>query len=216
MPVLACYAAGFLPLIWTAFLAVTDGLGADPVLELEYRLGLWALRLLILGLSITPLRQLAGVNLLRFRRAVGLLAFYYVLLHAAAYAILDQSLDWAAIGANILNHLYLTIGFVGLLLLVPLAVTSNRYAIRRLGNRWRGLHKLVYVVAALAAVHFLLSVKSWPMEPVIYAAIVAGLLLCRIRLQRRREKQSSASAAVDERHSGVSSVRPPLPSRRTA
>lgn len=171
------YLLGLVPGVWLFIQALTDNLGADPAKALERGLGEWALRLIILGLAITPLRQLLGINWLRYRRAVGLLAFFYVLAHLVSYILLDQGLDWAAIGADILKRPYITIGMLGFVLLLPLAVTSSNAMIRWLGGaRWRRLHRLVYPAALAGAAHFLLLVKSWPLEPIIYAAIVVALL----------------------------------------
>jgi sulfoxide reductase heme-binding subunit YedZ len=180
VPVWLVYAVGFVPAAVTFALGLMDRLGADPLNVLERELGEWALRFLIAGLCVTPLRRVAGINLLRYRRALGLLAFSYAALHLATYLILDQGLDWAAIGADILKRPYITVGMASFALLVPLAATSNAASIRRLGSRWNGLHRLVYVAAAGGALHYLMLVKAWPREPVIYAAIVAALLLYRL------------------------------------
>lgn len=175
------YPLGFIPAIWLFVQAITDNLGADPAKALERGLGEWALRLIILGLAITPLRQVAGINWVRYRRAIGLLAFFYVLLHLITYMVLDQGLDWTAIGADILRRPYITIGMLGFLLLLPLALTSTNAMIRRLGGaRWRRLHRLVYPAAFAGAAHYLLLVKSWPLEPIIYAAIIVALLAWRL------------------------------------
>jgi sulfoxide reductase heme-binding subunit YedZ len=194
IPVWFVYVVGFVPAVAYFALGVMDRLGADPLNVLERELGEWALRLLIAGLTITPLRQLLGINLLRYRRAVGLLAFYYVCLHLITYLVLDQGLDWAAIGADIVKRPYITIGMTSFVLLVPLALTSNNTSIRRMGAQaWARLHKLVYVAAAGGALHFILLVKAWPLEPLVYAAIVAGLLA--YRLVRRISKQPRARPA---------------------
>jgi sulfoxide reductase heme-binding subunit YedZ len=175
------YAVGFQPAIWTFYSALTDQLGADPMRTLEQTLGLWALRFLIAALLVTPLRVSLGLNLLRYRRQLGLLGFYYAVLHLSTYLILDQQLDGASIIADILKRPYITIGMAAFTLLVPLAVTSNNASIRRLGAKaWARLHKLAYVATALAAAHFVMVVKSWPPEPLIYAAIVAALLGYRV------------------------------------
>ncbi|WP_414474142.1 protein-methionine-sulfoxide reductase heme-binding subunit MsrQ [Microvirga sp. M2] len=177
MPTILVYILGFIPAVWLFYAGVTDRLGADPMRALEQALGLWALRFLVATLSITPLRQLLSINLLRYRRALGLLAFYYALLHLTTYMVLDQGLDLAAIGADIVKRPFITIGMATFVILVPLALTSNNAAIRRMGGQaWARLHRLVYIAAIGAAVHFVLVVKSWPMEPLVYAAIVAGLL----------------------------------------
>jgi len=177
VPKIAVYILGFIPAVWLFYAGITDQLGADPMRYLEQGLGLWALRFLIATLMVTPLRQLFNVNLLRYRRALGLLAFYYAVLHLLTYLVLDQGLDGAAIVADIVKRPYITIGMATFVILVPLAVTSNNAAIRRMGGQaWAKLHRLVYVAAIGAALHFVLVVKSWPPEPLVYAAIVAALL----------------------------------------
>ncbi len=175
------YIVGLLPAVWYFYLGITDQLGADPQNTLERLLGLWALRFLIASLAITPLRRLGGPNLIRYRRAVGLLAFYYAALHLTVYMVLDQGLDLAAIWADILKRPYITVGMFAFAILLPLAITSNSAMIRRLGGgAWQRLHRFVYVAAAAAAIHFVMVVKAWPPEPLIYAAIVAALLLLRL------------------------------------
>ena len=140
-----------------------------------------SLRFLILSLAVTPLRRLGGPNLIRYRRTLGLLAFYYASLHLTVYLLLDQGLDLAAIWADIVKRPYITVGMFAFVVLVPLAVTSNNAMIRRLGGAaWQRLHRLVYVAAAAAAIHFVMVVKAWPPEPLIYAGIVATLLLFRL------------------------------------
>jgi sulfoxide reductase heme-binding subunit YedZ len=194
-PRLAVYALGFVPGVWTFYLGVTDQLGADPVRTLEQTLGLWALRFLILTLAVTPLRELFSINFMRYRRALGLLCFYYALLHLLTYVVLDQRLDFAAIWADIVKRPYITIGMLGFAILTPLALTSNNAMIRRLGAAaWSRLHRWVYVAAIAAAIHYVLVVKAWPVEPLIYAGIVILLLAYRlfIRIRRRRARLASA------------------------
>jgi methionine sulfoxide reductase heme-binding subunit len=184
----AIYVFGMLPAVWYFHLGITDQLGADPQNTLERALGLWALRFLILALAITPLRRLGGPNLIRYRRALGLLGFYYAALHLSVYLLLDQGLDFAAIWADIVKRPYITVGMLAFTILVPLAVTSNTAMIRRLGGAaWQRLHRLVYVATAAAAVHFVMLVKAWPPEPLIYAGIVALLLLFRLALFAQRK-----------------------------
>ncbi|MBV2144147.1 protein-methionine-sulfoxide reductase heme-binding subunit MsrQ [Falsochrobactrum sp. TDYN1] len=174
------YAAGFVPACWAFYLGATGELGADPVKSFEHVLGLWALRFLILTLLVTPVRDLTGISLLRYRRALGLLAFYYALMHFTAYMVLDQALNIPAIIADITRRPFITIGMASFALLIPLALTSNNWSIRKLGRRWNRLHKLIYIAVAGGAVHFMMSVKGWPAEPVIYVAIVATLLAWRL------------------------------------
>jgi sulfoxide reductase heme-binding subunit YedZ len=196
----ALYIFGLLPAVYTFYLGVSDQLGADPLRTLEQTLGLWALRFLIAALAVTPLRRLGGPNLIRYRRALGLLAFYYAALHLTTYLVLDQGLDLPAIWADIVKRPYITIGMLAFLLLVPLAVTSNGPMIRRLGAAaWQRLHRLVYVAAIAGALHFILLVKAWPLEPLVYAALVAVLLLFRVgvfvRKRLARQRQATARPA---------------------
>lgn len=159
------------------YLNNSDALGADPVAEIEHRLGLWALRLLMCALAVTPLRQLSGqAGLLRFRRMLGLYAFAYVCLHFAAYLVLDLRGYWTQVFEDIAKRPYITVGFAAWLLLLPLAITSTRGWMRRLGRNWGRLHKLVYAIGVLAVLHFWWQVKSDIREPLLYAAILAALL----------------------------------------
>lgn len=154
-----------------------DALGPDPVAAIEHELGLWALRLLLLTLAITPLRQLSGQPVfLRFRRMLGLYAFAYATLHFAAYLALDLRGWWTLVFEEIAKRPYITVGFAAWLLLVPLAITSTRGWMRRLGRNWGRLHRAVYLIAALAVLHFWWVVKSDYREPLLYAAILAVLL----------------------------------------
>jgi sulfoxide reductase heme-binding subunit YedZ len=192
----AIYVIGMAPAVWSFYLGVTDQLGADPQNTLERTLGEWALRFLIACLAITPLRRLGGPNLVRYRRAVGLLAFYYATLHLSVYLLLDQGLDLAAIWADIVKRPYITVGMLAFATLVPLAATSNAAMIRRLGGaRWQRLHRLVYLAAAAGALHYIMLVKVWPGEPLIYAALVALLLLFRLQQVLRNRLRAQPGRA---------------------
>jgi sulfoxide reductase heme-binding subunit YedZ len=188
-------------LLWQVWQVARTGgsaLGADPVAEIEHRLGLWALRLLLLTLAITPLRQLTGWSVLvRFRRMLGLYAFAYASLHLAAYVGLDLRGYWTQLFEDIAKRPYITVGFLAWLLLLPLAVTSTTGWIRRLGRNWARLHRLVYAIAVLAVLHFWWLVKSDIREPALYAAIAAVLLGWRAwkALARRRAGARTAPAA---------------------
>lgn len=186
----AVYTLGMLPAAWAFSLALTDQLGADPMKTLERFLGLWSLRFIVLGLAITPLRRFGGPSLLRYRRAIGLLAFFYAALHLTVYAALDQGFDIAAITRDLIKRPYIMAGMAAFAILVPLAITSNNAMIRRLGPTWNRLHRWVYAAVALAAVHFLLLVKAWPAEPIIYATLIAALLVIRAIPHRPKNRQS--------------------------
>ncbi len=177
----------FAQLLLAAFGLAGQSLGANPIEELIHQLGLWGLRLLLLTLAITPLRRITGkVWLLKLRRMLGLFSFFYVLLHFLSYAILDQGLNFAAIGEDILERPYITLGITALMMLIPLAVTSTNGWMRRLGRRWKKLHQLVYVIAILGVWHFFWQVKLDTREPLVYAGILIVLLGYRIWLKRKR------------------------------
>ncbi len=202
----AIYTAGMIPAVWYFYLGLTDQLGADPQNVLERALGLWALRFLIAGLAITPLRRLGGPSLIRYRRAIGLLAFIYATLHLTVYMVLDQGLDVSAIVADIIKRPYITVGMLAFLILVPLAVTSNNAMIRRLGGgAWQKLHRWVYVAAAAAAIHFIMLVKAWPPEPLIYAALVTILLLFRLATYLNKRWNPPPARGAGRPHQRVAS-----------
>ena len=174
---LACLIPALL-LGWDAF---TGGLGVNPIEDITHRTGDWALRFLLVTLAVTPLRRLAGWNgLVRFRRMVGLFAFFYAVLHFSTYLVFDHFFDLLLIIDDVAERKYVTAGFVGFVLMIPLAVTSTQGWIRRLGRRWAVLHRLVYASAVAGVVHFLWLVKIDIGEPLIYAVILAILLGARL------------------------------------
>lgn len=158
-----------------------DQLGAEPIEELEHASGKWALRLLAASLAVTPIMRLTGWGwMLAQRRFLGLAAFFWVMGHLSVYLVLDQFFDWSAITEDILKRLYITVGMLGFVLMIPLAVTSSKAAIRALGGkRWNRLHRLVYVTAAAGCVHFLWAVKKDVTEPLVYIAVFTLLLAAR-------------------------------------
>ena len=185
VPVWPVYVLGALPPFWFLYLGLTGGLGVEPITELEHRLGEIGLQALIAALAVTPLRRFTGVSLLKFRRAIGLLAFYYIACHLLVWLLLDIR-DPARIWEDILERPYITIGMVGFLLLVPLAVTSNDASVRKLGAAaWKRVHWLAYPATILGAVHFVMLVKGWQIEPFLYLLAILLLLAARIRPARR-------------------------------
>lgn len=169
-------------LLLRAFQVAGLGLGANPIEALLHELGQWGLKFLLLTLAITPVRRFSGWTWLpRFRRMLGLFAFFYVLLHFLTYAVLDQGLDLAVIIEDVIKRPYITLGMTGLLLLIPLALTSTRGMMRRLGKRWKKLHRLVYIIAILGVWHFYWQVKLDTLDATVYALILGGLLLARIK-----------------------------------
>lgn len=185
IPTGVVWAGAMIPFVWLVWAAATNRLGADPVKAIELRLGLWGLQFLLASLCITPLRKI-GLNLLRFRRALGVMAFFYIAMHFLAWVVLDMGLRWDEILRDLYKRPYIILGMVGLLAMLPLAVTSTHAAIRRLGAaRWRRLHQLAYVAAAAGAIHFVILVKGWPLEPLLYAGAVGALLLLRLRVPHK-------------------------------
>lgn len=178
------------PLGFLLLRTINNDLGANPVEVLTHETGDWALRFLLITLAITPLRMMAGQGwLIRYRRMLGLFAFFYALLHFAIYLWIDQAFLWSEIAADIVKRPYITIGFAAFLILLPLALTSTRSMVRRLGKRWPVLHKSVYVAALLGVLHFLWLVKADYREPGLYLLIFIVLMLFRMpvfksRLQR--------------------------------
>jgi len=180
VPMWLVYVGGLVTMVWLFWLGLTGGLGPEPIKALEHRYGLIALQLLVAGLCITPLRRFLDVNLIRFRRALGLLAFGYVAAHLLVWLVLDLR-SLGLIWQDILKRPYITIGMLGFACLVPLAATSNNWSVRRLGARWRVLHRLTYVAVVLGAVHFVMLVNGWQLEPLVYLAAAVGLIALRWR-----------------------------------
>ncbi len=180
VPSWAVYSVGALPALWLLWLALSNGLGADPVKAIERGLGERGLQFLIASLCVTPLRWV-GVNLIKHRRAIGLIAFFYIVLHLVAWVWLDMGLRWSEVVADLYKRQYIIVGMIGLLAMLPLAITSSNRAIRAMGPvAWGRLHRLAYVAGIAGAVHYLMLVKVWSVEPLTYAGVVAGLLLARV------------------------------------
>lgn len=192
LPAWPLYILGAIPPVWLFLAGIGGRLGVDPVKVMEHQMGEWSLWLLIAGLCITPLRRHAGINLLRYRRAIGLLAFFYILGHFLVWLVLDVQI-MSQIVTDIVKRPYVTVGFAAFVLLIPLALTSNNWSIRRLGPRWRQLHKLVYAAALLGGIHFVMLVKGFQYEPYIYVGVILALLALRLPrpvLMRRADRQA--------------------------
>jgi len=177
-------------MVWQGFHGT---LGANPTEELTHRTGEWALRMLLITLAITPLRQITGLNwLIRFRRMLGLYAFFYATLHLATYVWFDQFFNWAEIISDVVKRPYITVGFAAFILLIPLAATSTQWMIRKLKRRWTLLHRSVYLIGVLGVTHFFWLVKADFREPVIYATILTLLLAYRLSRYLQRRLQSNS------------------------
>lgn len=200
-PKAALHVLALLPAAWLVADVAFDRLGADPIAELTHATGLWALRFLLLTLAVTPLRRLTGWTVLaRFRRMLGLYAFFYASLHLGIYLVLDLGGYWNQIFDDIAKRPYITVGFAAWCGLLLLAATSTQAAMRKLGRRWTALHRSVYGIAVLAVLHFVWLVKADLREPLLYAAILAVLLVMRLpplarRLQRPRRAPRPVPAA---------------------
>ena len=180
VPVWSVYLVLAIPAVYFFYLALTGALSIEPIKALEHKLGEVGLQLLIFGLFITPLRHYLGLNLLRFRRAIGVMTYYYITLHLLVWLILDVQVP-SAILQDIVKRPYITIGMLAFVGMTPLAFTSNSYAVRKLGQSWRKLHRLVYVIAVLGAVHFIMLVKGLQFEPIIYLGVILTLLALRLK-----------------------------------
>jgi methionine sulfoxide reductase heme-binding subunit len=170
-----------LPLLRLLWLAMTNGLGANPIEFITRSTGTWTLVGLLLTLCVTPLRRLMGWNgLIRYRRMLGLFAFFYACLHFTTYIWLDQFFDPASIAQDIVKRPFITVGFSAFVLLLPLAATSTQYMMRRLGRNWQRLHRLVYLIAFIGVLHYLWLVKKDITQPLVYGAILLVLLALRL------------------------------------
>lgn len=191
VPVLPLYFLALAPGAWDFWLAISGAAGPDPVRAIELSFGSWALIFLIASLAVTPLRERAGLNLLRFRRMLGLTAFWYALAHFSVWLILDRQLAWGQIWIDLTRRPWVIAGMAALLALLPLALTSSNRAISALGaQRWRTLHRLAYVGALAVILHYLWLVKSWTFEPLAYAAVTAALLAYRLLPKPERGRRA--------------------------
>lgn len=200
----AVIAAGFLPAAWLVYGFVSDlflgtrHFSANPIKEMEHYTGDWNLRFLALTLAVTPAIRITGLGwLIRYRRIFGLFAFLYIVLHLTIYFVLDVELDWGLLVEDVTDRTYITLGMIGFLILVPLALTSTKAWIRRLGNRrWKALHRGVYAAAVLGTIHFWMSVKRDITDPLVFALIFAALFAFRLWDRRGARAPSRAAGAA--------------------
>lgn len=196
----ALWAFVIFPLPWMVVRLLLNQLGADPIDRLERESGQWALRMLIASLTVTPLMKITGWGwLVAQRRFLGLAAFFWIIGHLTVYTVLDWFFDWAEIYKDVTKHLYITLGMGAFVLLIPLALTSTKASIRRLGGvKWNRLHSLVYVSVILACFHFVWAVKKDISEPILYGAIVALLLGFRLVLWLTRRSHSRVQSPMED------------------
>jgi len=179
------FAVCLLPLARLFVLGSGGGLGANPIEFITHSTGTWTLVGLLVPLSVTPLRRLTGrADLIRYRRMLGLFAFFYAILHFMTYLWLDQFFDFASIAKDIVKRPFITVGFAAFVLLIPLAVTSTRVMMRRLGRRWQPLHRLVYLIALLGVIHYVWLVKKDLTQPLMFGAVLVLLLAMRLPWSR--------------------------------
>ena len=182
----AIWIAAACPGVWLAFEFLQDRLSANPIEEIMHRLGWWGLVFLVASLAVTPIRRVTGWNrIVRYRRFLGLWAFAYLTAHFLSYLVLDQFFAWGYILEDIAERPFILSGFAAWLVLIPLALTSTKGWIRRLGKRWTTLHKLVYLSAVLGLLHFYWKVKADTREPLVFALIVLGLFILRVPMVRK-------------------------------
>lgn len=181
VPVWAVWLLALVPLGALVGQAVSGNLGPDPVRTLERGIGRHALQLIVATLAVTPLRRFTGISLVRFRRALGLLAFLYVVVHLIVWVTLDLQFRWDEIAADLTRRPFIIVGMAGLVVMLPLAVTSNAASIRAMGAAaWRRLHRLTYVAGIAGALHFVLLSKVWAGDSLVYAGLIIALLAVRL------------------------------------
>ena len=174
------YPIGMIPAAWVAWQALEGRLGPDPVRALENTFGLWGLRFLLASLCITPLMRFARVNLMKFRRPLGLLGFFYAGIHVAVWLVMDLQMRWAEIGTDLTRRPYIVVGAVAFACLIPLALSSSSGAVRRMGPvAWKRLHRLAYLAIPLGAIHLAMQEKVWTVAAVVYPCVAVGLVSLR-------------------------------------
>lgn len=194
----AVFMACLLPLVMLIVGLMNDTLGVNPVEMLTRETGEWTLRFLLITLSVTPARQILKLSwLIKFRRMLGLFAFFYATLHFITYIWFDQYFDWVEIVKDIVERPFITVGFTAFVMLIPLALTSNKMMMRRLKKNWVKLHKLIYVIAVLGVLHFIWLVKADYLQPFIYGVIL--LVLLSYRAYQKRKPATPAEGRRSQR-----------------
>ena len=173
------YVSLLVPLLFLAYDLLSGRLGVDPMRAIEKSLGITAIYILILTLCITPFSTLTGINFIRFRRAFGLMSFFYIILHFSTWLLLDMQLRWVEIVESLTRKPFIVFGMMGFLLLIPLAATSNNYSMKRLGKYWPKLHKLIYVAIILGGIHYLMMEKTLQNDAIITFIIIIVLISLR-------------------------------------
>lgn len=183
----AVFVLALLPFVWLVTRALTNRLTANPIEDITLTTGIWALRFLVITLMVTPLRRLTGWNrVIQYRRMLGLFAFFYAVLHVTTWIVLDLFFAWDLIFADIAKRPFITMGMIAFVAMIPLAITSTKGWIRRLGRQWQVLHRLTYVSAIAAGIHYLWKVKVIIGSPAYYAILIAALLLFRLAWSLRQ------------------------------
>ena len=186
LPAWLIYVVAALWVVWAFYLAATGQTGPEPINTLERAYGAMGLKFLVAGLLVTPLRNWTGINLIKFRRAIGVTTFFLIVAHLMVWALLDVQ-SFSRVWSDIVKRKYVTVGMAAFVLMVPLAVTSNNLSIRKMGPLvWRKLHKLVYPAAVLGGVHYLWLVRGFQIEPIIYMAVILAMLIYRFKLATKR------------------------------
>ncbi len=187
-----CFILCTLPLAYLVYLYFSDQLGANPIETITRYSGTWALRMILITLVATPLqRGLGAVWPFKIRRMLGLFAFFYVALHLSNYLVLDQFFDWVEIYYDLVERPFIMAGMAAFILLIPLALTSTKKMMRRLGKRWKPLHRMVYLIAALGILHYFLLIKLGWLEPAIYLLIYLALMLMRLPVKQTLNRMLS-------------------------
>ena len=193
LPTWVVYLVCTVPALWYFWLGFSNQLGPNPITKLEHLLGEFALQLLVFGLVITPLRRFTSISFLKFRRAIGLMAFIYVVLHLMVWVLLDIQI-LSHMVSDILKRPYITIGMVAFIGMLPLAVTSNQWFVKKLGRKWHHIHRLTYIICLLGALHFVMLRKGFQLEPLIYLFAIIILLLLRLVPNMRKKGLLKKSA----------------------